>query len=356
MKRLLISFAVALFAVAALGQTEDRDVLITPSGTVYTVETVTPDPSGAIDASRTLVLTVQNGSDVSHIVVPDSTTSGFHFGGGLAYDTDTDTLFVVWTHTPNGMSSELLLTSLHAGTWQPAVSIDNERYRLRSNLRLGMTRRVSQLLADGTSADAPALLLHVVWWEDSGTGEEARYALLTIDKGALVLPIETHSLGEFVAASDNGYTSVDPTFNKEILRHPAIVSPPMQSAVEIIFGDTHTNVIHGVTLRPVIDLHPQAEHRIHIPVGIGAGGGIAGGGAKALSIGAPSTFSADWKGPVTVLQRGDRLAFANAGDTSLNYITYSSGAWTGVKSIAINSHFSAEAALAALDRMVSSEY
>jgi hypothetical protein len=345
MKRLLFSFALVSFATVGFGQIADRDALVTPNGTVYTVEAPSTSQAIAIDATRMLVLTVQNGNNVTHLYVPGSTSTGFHVGGALAYDSDSNTLFIIWTHTSTSLdSSELLVTSYHEGTWTPAISIDNERYRLRSNLRLGITRRVSSLRADGSFADAPALLLHAVWWEESGKGEGARYALLTIDKGALS-SIETHSLEEFVAPDDNVYNAVDPTFNKEILRHPAIVSSPMQDSVDVIFGDTHSNAIHGATLRPI------ADHRIHIPVGIGGGSG----GGKPLNLAAPPTFSADWKGPITVIERADRLVFANAGETSLNYIMYANGAWSSVKAIAIDSHFPAEAALAALDRMVSTQ-
>jgi len=345
MKRLLVSLALALFATAAFAQVADRDVLVTPEGTVFTVETQAPPDTGSTDPMPMLALTIQNGSTVSHVGVPDSALPGYHFAGALAYDPDSKTLFLLWIHMPNAMSSELLLAPYRDGQWQPAVAVDNEPYRLRNNLRLGITRHVSQLQQDGTYADAPALLLHAVWWEESGKGEEARYALLTIDKGALSLPIETHSLEEFVASSADVYNAVDPTFNKEILRHPAIVSSPMQSSVEMIFGDTRSNTIHGVTLHPIIDV------RIHIPVGVG--GPTSGG--RPMNLIAPTSFNADWKGPVTVVERGDRLVFANAGDTALHYISYTNGAWTAVKSIATNNHFSAEAALAALDKMVSTQ-
>lgn len=345
MKRLLVSFALVLSAAAAFGQAADRDVVVTPDGTVYTVEAETPSADSSIVAMRTLALTIQNGKDVSHSYVPDSMTSGFHFGGALAYDSDSNTLFVLWTHTDDGYSTELLLSSFHGGKWASAVSIDNEPYRRRSNLRLGITRRVSQPQTDGTYADVPALLLHAVWWEESGKSEVARYALLTTEKGALS-SIEIHSLEEFIAPADEAYNTVDATFNKEILRHPAIVSPPMQSNVDVVFGDTKSNAIHSVTLRPI------ADARVHIPVGIGGGNG---GGPKPRSLAAPPTFTADWKGTITVIQRSDRLVFANAGETSLSYITYANGAWTSVKSIAIDSHFPAEAALAAIDKMLSTQ-
>ncbi len=344
MKRLLVSLVLALSAAAAFAQVADRDVVVTPGGTVYTLEAQTPPPDSTMEASETLSLTVRNGDDVSHLFVPESMSSGYHFGGALAYDSDSNTHFVLWTHSNDAFSSEVLLASYHGGQWQPAVSIDNEPYLSRSNLRLGITRRVSQLQSDGSYADVPALLLHAVWWQDSGKTEEARYALLTIEKGALT-SIEPHSLEEFVAATDDPYNKVDPTFNKALLRQPAVVSSPMQSSVDVIFGDTRSNTIHGVTL------HPIADVRIHIPVGNTGGGN----GPKPRSLAAPPTFSADWKGPITVIERADRLVFANASETSLSYIMYANGTWTSVKSIAIDARFPAEAAIAAVDKMLSTQ-
>jgi hypothetical protein len=348
MKRLLVSLALALFAAAALAQAADRDVLVTLDGTVYTVDQGIPSSSSGVAAANILELSIQNGSEAPrYLLVPESVLAGYHFGSTLAYDADSKTLFVLWTHMPNGMSSELLLASYRDGKWQPAVSIDNQANHIRTNLRLGITRRVSQLQKDGTYADMPALLLHAVWWDETGSGGEARYAMLPIDNGALSpSAIEVHSLEQFVTATDEPYNAVAANFNPEILRHPAIVSSPMQNTVDVVFGDTKTNTIHGVTL------HPIADTRVHIPVGIGGGGP---GGGKLLNLAAPPSFSSNWKGPISVIERGDRLAFANAGDTSLNYITYANGTWSDVKSIGIDNKLSAEAALAALDKMVSTQ-
>jgi len=350
MKRLLLSIGLLLVSTAAFAQFSDRDVLVAPEGTVYTVEsqTLSPSQQTAIQATRMLALTVQNGSHVSQVAVPDAQTAGFHFGGALAYDADTKTLFVIWIHMPNAMSSELLLASYRDGKWQPAVSIDDKSYNVRSNLQIGITRHVSQLQKDGTYSDAPALLLHAVWWDESGQGEEARYALLPVENGSVAeSAIETHSLEEFVPSSDEANNVVDANFNAEILRHPAIVGSAMQSTVDIVFGDIKKNSIHTVTL------HPISDHRIHIPVGIG--GGSSGSGSVPHTLSAPPNFTADWKGPINVLSRGNRLVFASAGEKLMSYISYSNGAWTDVKTIAIGSSFSAEAALAALDKMVSTQ-
>lgn len=349
MKSLIASLAISLVSIAAFGQSADRDVLVTPDGTVYTATAVSPnDPEGVNNITSVIDLAVQRGSSAQHQIVPDSVVFGSNFGGALAYDADSKTLFVLWIHMANRMSSELLLASYRDGKWQPAVVIDHQAYTDRSSLRLGITRRVSQLQKDGSYADVSALLLHAVWWDDSHS--EARYALLPIENGALsAASVDIHSLEEFITSSGETYNSVSDKFNAEILHHPAIVSSPMQSTVEVVFGDSKNNSLHSVTLRPI------ADARVHIPIGIGGGNGGGGGRVKPLSIAAPPNFTADWKGPFTVLERGDRIVLANTGDTALNYITYSDGAWTSVKSIAIDAKFPAEAAISALDRMLSTQ-
>jgi hypothetical protein len=347
MKRLLIALAISCVAAGAFAQVgADRDVLVTPDGIVYTLEQQTPSDSSGVAATNVLQLSVQTGVETQRVLVPESLTAGFHSDGALAYDSSSKTLFLMWTHMPNGMSSELLLASYRDGKWQRAISIDSHGYDNHLNLRLGITRRVSQLQKDGTYADAPALILHALWWDSSAHGEEAKYAMLPVENGAVAEgSIEIHSLEEFVSDTEE-FNAVDPKFNAEILRHPGIVSSPMQSSVDIVFGDAQKNSIHKITLRPT------AEHRIHIPVGIGGGGP---GTVKPLNIAAPASFTADWQGRVTVIERGDRLVFANATDKALSYITYSDGAWTDTKSIALSSKLPAEAALAAVDKMVSSQ-
>lgn len=347
MKRLLAALALSLLSASAFAQTADRDVLVTPEGTVYTVEQQTPSESSGVAATNILQLSIQNGSaEPQRLIVPESLQAGFHSDAALAYDTASKTLFLVWSHMPNGMSSELLLASYRDGKWQRAISIDSQGYSNHLNLRLGITRRVSQLQKDGTYADAPALILHALWWESNGHGQEARYAMLPIEDGALSQDaVEIHSLEEFVA-KDETVNTVDENFNPEILRHPAIVSSPMQSSVDIVFGDTDKKVIHRVTLQPI------AQHRIHIPVGIGGG---APGGGKPLNLIAPASFTADWSGRITVIEHGDRLIFANATDKALNYLTYSDGTWSDAKSITLSSKLTVETALAAVDKMVTSQ-
>jgi hypothetical protein len=341
MKRLLIAFALVLLPAALFAQVADRDMLLTQEGTLYTIESQANDGSMPADVNQFLRLTIQRGNEMTSTVVPESLTAGFHWRPALAFDSESKTLFVFWLKMPNGMSSELLLTSYANGKWQKAVSIDNQPYHLRYNLRIGITRRVAQLQRDGSLSDIPALLVHAVWWEESGAGETARYALLTIDKGT-VTDVELHDLTEFAAVGDSIYNA-PANFNPEILKHPAIIEGPTANAVDVIFGDTNTNTVNRVTLRPI------ADSRIHIPVGRkpGEGGG---------RIPAPLSFEANWSGRIsTIVGRDGKLLFYNTTRETVSYIVYSNGVWSSIRSLPINDRLSPDAAATALGRMINAQ-
>jgi hypothetical protein len=290
-----------------------------------------------------LALTTQDGDHTSRTIIPASTSAGVHWRATLAYDTESQSLFVLWLHMPNAMSSELLLAAYQNGKWQPAVSIDDKPYDLRYNLRIGITRRIAQPQGDGTFVDVPALIVHAVWWDETGAGEQARYALISIDRGS-VSSIDIHDLAEFVD-SDAEQAVVGDDFNRELLKHPAILDGPSADSVDVVFADDKTNLFHRVTLRPVL------EARIHIPVGHS-------GGDKTPTFQPPADFTSSWEGSVTTLSSPrdhDKLLFCNTTEKGVTYLVHSAAGWSAVKTVPTSSTLSSDAAIAALVKMISNE-
>jgi hypothetical protein len=336
MKRLLLVLALTALPTTLLAQTTlDRDVLMTPDGTLYTVESTINDGSAAADVNIYLRLTAQRGTGQAQtIIVPDSVSPGVHSQPALAYDNDSNTLFLFWLHMPNAMSSELLLSSYRNGSFQPAVSLTNKAFHLEYNLRIKTSHRVG---------DEP-LLVHAVWWEVTGDGESARYGLLGIEKGE-VTSIYLDDLSNFLLVDQNdnptmqGSTPfvVDANFNREILRHPTLIDTGNVDSMDVIFGDVRTNSFNRITLMPIV------QGRIHIPIGHVPG----------PRVGAPRSFDDLWSASVdTIVNRDGSMLLYNPTTSAVNYIVYSGGAWSSVKSVALSDKLSADAAVAALARMM----
>jgi hypothetical protein len=339
MKRLVLALIFAIVPTALLAQVADRDVLLTPDGTLYMIESTDNDGGQPAAVQSFLTLTIQRGNQRTITNVPESLGGGMHWRPALTYDNDSKTLFVFWLKMPNPFSSELLLASYADGQWQPAVSIDNQPYKLRYNLRIAVTTRIAQLQNNGSYVDAAALLVHAVWWEETGYGEAARYGLFSVDKGKISF-VELHDLSEFTGNVPMFPTEVDPKFNAEILKHPTLIDNGSTNSIDVIFGDKNYAVYNRVTLKPI------ADGRIHIPIGARPGG---------PRIAAAKSFTEPWTGRISTIvsPHSGNLLLYNTTKDSVSYIMFSSGSWSSVKTVALSDKLSAEAAVAALGRMMS---
>jgi hypothetical protein len=348
MKRLLLVLVLVLLPSAVFAQSAapDRDVLLTTSGTLFTVESELADSSHP-EATQYLVLTAKSGQKVTRTIVPESTTEGLHRGPALAYDPDSETLFVFWLRSSSGMSSEVLAASYQNGKWGQAISIDDRPLTSRYNLRIAMTRRVAQTQRDGSVADVPMTLIHAVWWESKGNDETPRYAMLPVDRGRISLadPKEQiRDLNDFASVAGSAYEMPD-DFNLDILRHPSLVNAATLDAVDVIFGDVKTKSFNRTTLRPIM-----SDGRLHIPIGASKDA------HRPNRFAPPDHFSATWNGRVDAIANGrsgsDRLLFYNVTDGAITYIVYADGKWSSVSSLPLNERLSVDATVTALSRMI----
>jgi len=332
MKRLLLILALVLAPAALFAQVADSDVLLAPDGTLYTIES-----KAAIegDSNRSLQLTITQGNKSTVTTIPESLT-GTNWRPALTYESDSKAVFVFWIGQVNGMSSKLLFASYLNGKWSPSVSIEDQPYTYRYNLRIAITRHVSTLQPDGSWADAPALLVHAVWWEDAGGNrEKARYALFTIENSR-VTNYEIHDLLSLAQIPDMAY-AVDEKFNSEILRHPAILEGT--NSVDVIFGDIDRMSMNRITLKPI------ADGRVHVPVGSRGGHPFQ----------PPHAFSAAWTGRISTIGSGPDLIMYNTTREATSYVMYSNGKWSDVRMLQLSENFSADAAAVALYRMLTAQ-
>jgi hypothetical protein len=329
MKRLLL---LLLLLVPTLAVSADRDILLTPRGTVYSVETAYAAPDVSTTSSQFLLLTEDTGGKRRSTAIPESLTGGFNARPALAYDETSDTLFVFWERASNFFLREMMLGSYQKGKWNGATSADSKPFRMRYNLRVAVTRTYEQVEKDGTVKVLPGLTVHALWWEDSGARQEARYAMMTVENGA-VSDIQTRSLTDFVTTS--GLEPVDGSLDPEVLRHPMLVETAGRGSVDVLFGELATNQLHRITLKPVSD------GRIRIPIGRRETRYP----SPHMRVGADAHLSA-------IASDGDGLAIYVPSETEVTFVTFEGGQWSEARTVKLHDGLSAEAAVEALRKMV----
>lgn len=336
-KRLLL--AVALFAASTLSAaTLDRDVLLTPTGTVYTVESVfSRDFDGLSTSSvKVLQLSTDKGDETTRVFVPATLNGGMNFEPSLAYDSVSDTLFVFWQNRPNPTSSELFLCTLHDGVWSEPTSIGKAILNIRFNLRITTTQFV-----DPDLEDAPRqLIVHAAWWEQTGYGEEAHYAMLTMQDGK-VAGIESRRLLDYVTNHGESPVTLDDDYDRSFFRNISMVENSTHDGVDIVFADWDQNRLHHVGITPI-----KGQGVIRVPGGVSRGDfpapkhPLISDSAKVLTIADPSR---------------DRLAYYAVLDGEVDYLVLKDGVWSVPRKIKKSNTVTTDAALDALRRLLATE-
>jgi hypothetical protein len=342
MRKLLLILCFALAPAFAAAQDVDRDILLTPGGTLFTVQSGTPAEFELEGTSsfRVLRLTIRNGAEKVVQYVPASPAGGRHQGASLAWDDETKSLFVFWQKKPHPLFSELLLSSYRDGVWSEPTPIDDTSYRVRQHLNIALTRQPVEL-EEPEEGQEPAepqsvLLVHAVWWDSSSTSELARYAIIHLDQGE-ARAIRTFDLIDWTA-DEGAPTILDEDFDREFFKFPSIFTNGMTPDVEVVFGDWIRNRLQRVKLRPVV-----AGGVLELPIGVWEG-----------PIEPPSKFNRNGDGAISAIGglSADNFAFYYREEGTIRYIFRRNGEWSGVLSLGIGDELSADGGVEVLRRML----
>lgn len=335
MRRLLVTLAVVLACSGALAaENRDRDILLTPDGILYSVETTYDGHTPYGRSAWYLTFTVSNGEERETATVPGSLFGGAHSNPALGYDADSRTLFLFWQESLNGgLSSRLLFSSYHDGHWGTTQALDSVDWNLRRNLRIAVTRVAEGIDALGRRVPVPMLFVHAVWWEETGYGEWARYALLGIENG-IVTSKDIRYAGEFAGMKfDQSQQLKTPTAD-EIMRHPVIQATPTRDSVDIVFGDAQANTLRRTRIKPVLD------GRLRIPIGVRDSN------LRHADLNVASNSRA------SAVMNENEITYFVVTKKSVDYIVYRDGQWSAQRSIVLTDDLSADAAVSALRRLV----
>lgn len=321
MRRLILSLVFLLAPAIAVASDKDRDVLLTPSGTLYSIESVSSRDFEIESTSATLLrLTVATNEGTTATFVPASLNGGWHADPSLAWDAASETLFVFWQHNPNFMTTELLLSSYRDGAWSAEpILIDEDSLKIRFDLGVAVSRFATETNEEGEVTKLPALAVHVIWWEQRGDGELARYAQLAIQNGEIV-SIKRADLDVFINETLEPI-AVPEDFDRDLLRHPVIFENAAHDSVDVIFATWTNNIFHKLQIRPIVQQGVLTE-----PIGVRLG-----------------DFGPPTKGRVRIdptsstlsmiATPGGNIAFYTIEDGKLTYVLRRNGVWDEPKSL-----------------------
>ncbi len=127
MKKLVLILALSILPLSATAG-EVSDMILSATGTLYTISSEVPPADSGVEASKQLILTERRGDEIRREVVPASTQSGSHTNGLLGYDPESGTMFVFWVQHCGFLYNQLLFCARDgSGTWSEATAfVEND--------------------------------------------------------------------------------------------------------------------------------------------------------------------------------------------------------------------------------------
>jgi hypothetical protein len=342
--------AAAFAALPALALALEEQSLLTPDGTLYVVRSgraVDLAVEGVNPDSFLLECTTltQDGSVTSQIL-PDSISTQEKHGLQAGYDEQTSTLLLVWTEEVSAFS-HIRVGVFHDGTWTNSALLPKQGIAKAYNPKMQIThQKVSYLDDHDQTVSKTSSILSVVWWEE-GAGLQARIAMLFLDETGF----DPANLAIYDAPALTGGQAAG-VYNdvpSGAYLYPSLQPDGLNGAVLVSYADLHADQEKVLRVSFPDDQGKPSDpgstkwKRRHIPIVGVMGDGplprlVPGMKDKDLAIG--TTVGAGYL-PTLYWRDAD----------SLKYTRLEGGAWSEIRSIAINDTTTYEKALALVSQM-----
>jgi hypothetical protein len=279
-----ILFLMLGFALAAPGSALADSALLTPDGTLLEVFPARYGDVVAVAATspdaRVPVLALRkspSGGAPTLEVVPGTFDQNDEDFASLEFEENTGTIFVAYTKY-QGLMADVHVAVEREGRWFEQNVLPTLGIYLSVNPVMVVTRQTwIDFDGRGGTVEKTRSILSMVFWEESGSASQARFACLFVEDGVLktddVVVVDLNELsGEDGATQAQGlplssyqFPAVqrDPTTNGGVLVSFANLSSRLQHVIRVEFpSDIRTFVPAGSTRAP-----REAYARAHYPVG-----------------------------------------------------------------------------------------
>ena len=208
MRRPLLLVALLAAAVATPAAAADAPPMaLGGGGEVYRIVqgahgAVVADVPEATAYNHALALEVTRpGGVVERLLVPGTDGVAEETYPTLSVDQSTDTVFVIWEAVET-IHSTLHLTSFDGEQWSDTLELTGDPFSYKSRPHLVATADDYQTIDEsGQVVDHERVILHVVWWDQSGDGDRALYTSLLVRDGVIEPTWKIRPLTDFLPSA-----------------------------------------------------------------------------------------------------------------------------------------------------------
>src|SRR5436305_2046141 len=253
---LVLPLLAGLFAAPAVAQ--DGTAALGAAGEVYLAKVGAYKdlfPKGHDTAPGNTVLAIdliQPGSAPQRLVVPYTTGNDVESSPAVLFEDDSDTLFVLWASQANSLSSVLMLASFDGTAWGPPIQITGNPFSSKTSPQLAITRdSFATTDSDGNTATRHRTIIHVVWEEQTASGNaDVLYTPVILEEGTYLGWAPVYNLNDMVGRTPSESKFAPPD---ALVQSPVLQSGRDTRTLVVGFASAETRTLSAVE----IDVLPE---------------------------------------------------------------------------------------------------
>jgi hypothetical protein len=326
MKTRAVALVISLLLTAGVASAASLETVLTPDSAFFAISV----KDGAKGIQPRLELTRRQDEVRTTLVVPGTDDAELESDARLGYDSCSDTLFVLWHRSGQGVDEIRLATLNGAGEWSEPYLVASGAQVHRAGLQMVLTH------ARGANATSDATLVHAAWWDvGGGTGADTvpRYAIVAFEKGQHY-STDVERLDELAAIRQvDGEATIEDT---GAVLHPPLALTREGKSVDVVFGGDRTTAITRVRIDP---RQYTSNARMWRPSG-----------RNAMRTEPAHLTSAD-SSPVQAFLSSGRIVLYTP-DSQFRFIVLDNGKWTPIRMIELDESLTTDELLHQLRKTV----
>lgn len=237
------AIALALgFLLSAGASAFDRPGALGPGGEIYLTRVGAYGvlfPKGKAYPASNVVLTLEvsrSGGSADRVLVPGTEGPELESSPFVVFEETSKSLYLLW-QTETSSVSRLLLRSYKNGSFGPPIEVTAGTFGTSMSAPQAAVTRDEFFVPtdDGGTTAIHRTLLHLIWWQESGDGNETRYAPITLVEGIYTGWHPVYALNDFDRSPDDPVAAAEVL--PQIYRAPRIQTGRNDHSVVVSFSN-----------------------------------------------------------------------------------------------------------------------
>ncbi len=220
----------------------DRPGALGPGGEIYLTRVGTYGvlfPKGKAYPASNVVLALEvsrSGGAADRVLVPGTEGAEIEASPSVVYEETSRSLYVLWQSKISSVN-RLILRSFKDGSFGPPIEVRSGTFNMTMSApQAAVTRDEFFVPADGGgTATVHRMLLHLIWWEESGVGNRVLYAPITLIEGMYTGWHPVYSLNDLDGSIDDSLAASEAL--PQLYRSPRIQTGRNDHSVVISFAN-----------------------------------------------------------------------------------------------------------------------